>query len=175
MTEDVALAPLEYTVTFVVSDAETSDPIEGAEIAIDGNTLTTNSSGEATINMPDGTYSYTVAASDYEDADGEVNVSGAPVTEEVMMDFATSLGGRENNQPIKVYPNPTEDQITIELSETVEKIRIIINTTEGVRVYKATAFGVRKHHTNLNNLPKGPYIIEILLDEKSYKKLIILK
>ncbi|MEA3504460.1 MAG: S8 family serine peptidase, partial [Bacteroidota bacterium] len=53
----------EYTVTFNVTDAATSNAISGAEIIIDGNTLTTNSSGEATVDLIDGNYSYSVNAS----------------------------------------------------------------------------------------------------------------
>ena len=52
-----------YTVTFNVTDG--TDPIENAEVAIDGDVLTTDASGVATIELVNGDYNYVVSNGDF--------------------------------------------------------------------------------------------------------------
>lgn len=73
------------TVTFTVTDNDTSNPIENAEIVIDSQTLTTNSSGVATIDLLNGTYSYDVTATDYDPGSGSVTVNDSDVFENVSL------------------------------------------------------------------------------------------
>ncbi len=68
----VTLNPV-YTVTFIV---ESNEPIEGALIEIAEQTLVTNASGEATIELPDGEYAYTVTKEGYEETSGTIIVDG---------------------------------------------------------------------------------------------------
>ena len=77
--------PPTYTVTFNVTDIETTDPIDGATIDIDGNQLTTDASGVATIDLYDGNYPYTVNATDYDEYTGDVTVAGAATSVDVEM------------------------------------------------------------------------------------------
>ena len=82
--EEVTMSPpAEYTVTFnVMADGS---PVEGAVIDINDTQLTTNASGEATIELENGNYPYTVSADGFMNAYGEVTVNDNPVTEEVTM------------------------------------------------------------------------------------------
>ena len=75
LTANFELIPF-FTVTFTVKDAADA-PIEGATVAINQQTLTTNASGVATIELENGTYAYTVSKEDYVDATGDAVVSGA--------------------------------------------------------------------------------------------------
>ena len=77
--------PPTYTVTFNVTDDETTDPIEDATIDIDGSQLTTDASGVATIDLSDGDYPYTVNATDYDEYTGDVTVAGAATSVDVEM------------------------------------------------------------------------------------------
>ena len=65
-----------YTVTFTVVNGQ-SVPVEGATIAINSETLTTNASGVATIDLINGTYPYTISKDEYVDETGDAVVSGA--------------------------------------------------------------------------------------------------
>lgn len=88
-TKKAAFTPLlleEHTVTFVVTDIDSGSPVPGAIIDIDGGEITTNNDGEATVELIDGTYSYTVTAVYYQDASGSVTVEDSDVTEQVEMD-----------------------------------------------------------------------------------------
>jgi len=84
VTENVVMAE-GWTVTFNVTDEETTDPINDASIEINGSTITTDSNGEATIDLSNGTYSYSLTAEGYLEADGSLEVNSADVTEEVAM------------------------------------------------------------------------------------------
>ncbi|MEF8812186.1 MAG: PEGA domain-containing protein, partial [Bacteroidales bacterium] len=64
-----------YTITFNVID-ESSEAVEGAEVSIGGEVLaSTDASGVAMIDTINGTYSYTVTKSGYQDVEGTVTVS----------------------------------------------------------------------------------------------------
>lgn len=73
------------TVTFTITDADDSHPINGASISINSQLLTTNSSGQATIDLADGTYAYTVNMAGYYEETGSVNVNGSAVSEDVSL------------------------------------------------------------------------------------------
>jgi len=77
-----------YTVTFTVKDAANA-PIEGATVAINNETLTTNASGVATIELENGTYAYTVSKAGYVDVTADVVVDGADVNVDVTMEQVT--------------------------------------------------------------------------------------
>ncbi|MFP4447823.1 MAG: InlB B-repeat-containing protein [Bacteroidales bacterium] len=79
-----------YTATFNVTDTN-SDAIEGAEININNNTLVTDADGEASIDLPDGTYNYSVIADGYETIEGSTEVSGEDITESIEMTEAYSV------------------------------------------------------------------------------------
>ncbi len=74
----VSLVPVSgYTVTFTINDDITTDPIEGATIDIEGTTITTDPSGLAAIELENGTYNYTVSATDYVEETGSLTVNDA--------------------------------------------------------------------------------------------------
>ncbi|MBN2662167.1 MAG: carboxypeptidase regulatory-like domain-containing protein [Bacteroidales bacterium] len=74
-----------YDVTFNVVD-ENTDPISGAQITVDGySAITTNASGEATINLFDDTYNFDVAAAGYEDYSSSFTVNGTNQTVNVTL------------------------------------------------------------------------------------------
>ncbi len=148
VTENVEMTPLppeEYTVTFNVSDINTSDPISGAEIAIDGENLTTDASGQATISLPDGTYSYSVNASGYENESGSVTVSGADVTENVEMTplppeeytVTFNVSETESGEPIENATVDVEGEVLYTDSDGI----VIFSLINGTYDYEVTAEG----------------------------------
>ncbi len=83
VTITITLSETEYPVTFNVSDD--SGPLIGASVDINSQSLTTNSSGVATIELTNGDYPYTISLTGYDDATGSINVSNAPASEDVTM------------------------------------------------------------------------------------------
>ena len=67
-----------YTVTFKVY-YELGGPIEGATIVVNGETLTTDSLGIATINLPNGEYYWILSISGLSDTEGSITVNNQDV------------------------------------------------------------------------------------------------
>jgi len=83
------LAPLDTgAITGTVTDAETTNPIEGATVTADGYSTTTASDGTYTLaGLPVDSYTVTASATGYESASQEVTVSADTTT---TVDFALS-------------------------------------------------------------------------------------
>jgi hypothetical protein len=74
------IVPPTHTVTVLVRDASTSQPIAGAVVSAFATQGTTNVFGETAFSpVADGTYSFNVAASSYNTANGIVTVAGSDV------------------------------------------------------------------------------------------------
>lgn len=67
-----------YNVEFNISQVNQGNPAEGATIKIEGQpgVLNVNGSGQATIKLKSGNYSYTVQKKGYDDLTGSFNVEG---------------------------------------------------------------------------------------------------
>ena len=86
--EAVALtkkAAATYPLTFTVTDADGGTALNGATIEINGQTLTADANGKATIDLPNGTYPYTAKMDGYEDKAGNITVNGGAVDEAVAL------------------------------------------------------------------------------------------
>jgi predicted extracellular nuclease len=85
VTVEFELIPPKYLVTFTIADSE--GPIEGAIVTVTGfEPLTaTNSSGQTTIELEDGTYSYSVSASGYFDYSDSFIVDGEALSIPVLI------------------------------------------------------------------------------------------
>ncbi|MFP4620241.1 MAG: C25 family cysteine peptidase [Bacteroidales bacterium] len=70
---EIAGLPLD-TVTFTVSNG--NSVIEGAEVLVDGNTYTTDSTGEVTFVLNEGTYEYSVIKEGYRNISGILELEG---------------------------------------------------------------------------------------------------
>ncbi|WP_407356588.1 carboxypeptidase regulatory-like domain-containing protein [Methanolobus sp. WCC5] len=73
----------EYTVTFNVTDG--TDPVADAQILIDSQTLTTDASGIASMDLINGSYEYNITAHGYYAEQGTAVVSGEPLEIPVSM------------------------------------------------------------------------------------------
>jgi hypothetical protein len=73
-----------YTISYhVTSDGTTAVP--GASVAINGVTLTTDGSGNASLSLADGVYPYTVSKAGSTSVTGITTVSAAPVTQNITL------------------------------------------------------------------------------------------
>lgn len=78
-----------------------------------------------------------------------------------------TLGLDNLEKGIEVYPNPSQSFISIKSSEQVEAIHLYDN--KGVRVLTFNADGPH----NINNLPSGSYILEIITDGEIHRSKLI--
>jgi len=155
-----------YTVTFTVTDG--SSPINGAEITVTGeSSVTTNSSGVATIDLYDGNYNFNVTASGYGDYSSSFTVDGAnfPVNVTMTVGIETLI---KNN--IKLYPNPTTGMLNI---NSDEPLLITIFDISGKQIYLSKQAN-KTFEIDLSNNSKGLYFINIIKNNKVFMEKIIL-
>lgn len=165
---DVSYTPGDtYTVTFNVMD-EDDNAIEGANVNINGDDLTTDASGVATINLADGDYDYTVSKAGYFDATGTVTVAGAPVTEEVTLSL--DAVNEISHNKLNIYPNPSTGLFNVKAEGNYEAT--IVNFT-GQVVYQNTLNG--NTVIDLSSQPAGVYFVRIKNNDNITNRRIVIE
>mgnify|MGYP002682089368 FL=1 len=144
-----------YNVKFTVRNLSNL-PVVGANISITGaGNLTTNASGEATTQLRNGNYSYTVTANGYYAYNGSFSVANADRTVMIIM---SPTGVEENTfAALTVYPNPFGNSITL---HNAQKVRhVTITNILGQRVMDITLAGDERITIPTAELQKGIYLI----------------
>jgi hypothetical protein len=90
-----------YTVTFNVTDG--TDALEGASIVVASDTLATDVSGVATIDLYDGDWPWAVTMDGYYDSLGTVTVADAAIGVDVALEFAPTYVGIINTDDFESY------------------------------------------------------------------------
>jgi hypothetical protein len=155
VTIDFEISEPLYTVTFNVTS--NGSPVNGASIAIDGETLTTNAAGVATIELVDGTYAYTITKEGFDEYTSEVIVDGADVVENANLtvginDAVASM--------LNVYPNPASDVIFIERTSS-DNVVVEIYNNKGVVINTFEMNEARKE-VSVSELNSGVYFIRMV-------------
>lgn len=154
-------------VTFVVQD-EDGATMEGAMITMEGDEYMTNANGLATIDLINGTYTYSATLADYYDANGSFEVANGPMTVTINM---TAVGLNDaQNQALRVYPNPSQGVINV---NSDGQYTITVLNSVGQVVYS-------NHFTDnaeidLGNSAQGVYFIRLSSDQKVITKPIIIE
>lgn len=167
VTEELNLY-IEYDVTFSVISSEDSDPIEGANIQIAGETLTTSQEGLASTLLINGEYDFSISANEYLDYNdslivesNSVFISIALQPDKVSEVFENKLG---------IYPNPAKTFVKI--NSTVPSELEILSITGNTLISKTLKKG--KEVINISFLQSGIYIIK-LKDQTNLKTYKLLK
>jgi len=170
-TLNIELEVQTYTVTFNVMD-ESENPIDGAEVTVGSQTATTFGDGAVEFDLANGSYDYTVTADDYEDESGSVTVDGEAVTENVMMTSTSTSINNPLAKQLKVYPNPSDGNITLE-GANIEGARVSILNSIGKQVKQMTLDN-NTNYLHLDELKSGIYFIKIEdNDNEAVRKVLI--
>lgn len=155
-----------YTVTFTVDNG--TAPLQDATIDINGEQITTNASGIATIDLENGIYSYTVTLINYNNANGEVVVDDAVVNEHVTL---TPLSVNDLDSNISIYPNPSSGVFNIKVDNTY-KLKIMDIT--GKVIYNEQ-LNNSVNNIDISNNEPGTYIINLSTKDKSINYKVIIE
>ncbi len=153
-----------YDVSFNVNASAKS--IVGATVSLTGyGDQVTDGSGNCTFTgVPDGTYSYSVVASGYQNASGSVTVSGSNVSKNVYMD---PLGiGDVDGVEINIYPNPCVDYLIIDSQNHNVQWAVYSIIGQFVKAGEGEKIG-------MNDVNAGYYVLKIKTDEGSIVKKIL--
>ncbi|MDD3891290.1 MAG: T9SS type A sorting domain-containing protein [Bacteroidales bacterium] len=171
---DIVLVPLEYTVTFTILDETTEAPIEGATITINEQSLSTDNSGIAKIDLINSEYPYTVLKSGFETVEGVVTVNNQDYDISVVLTPASGIN-TSTLSSLSFYPNPTHGEVTIKIP-TEEKVGTVeIYSITGALVY-SKQYNASLSEIKLNiDQPQGVYMVRLTLNngETSIGKLIV--
>lgn len=89
-----ALAGDEAEVSFTVTGSDTEAPLHNALIEVNGLELVTDGNGQASAILPNGQYDYTVTRECYQEAEGQINVTGLNLDVQVVLE---NVPGDANN------------------------------------------------------------------------------
>ncbi|MGE0077819.1 MAG: LamG-like jellyroll fold domain-containing protein [Bacteroidales bacterium] len=144
-----------YSITFTVTGNGSS--IAGASITISNKTLTTDNNGTVLVELPNGTYDYSVSADNYQSVSESVTVNGADTNIPVTL---TPTGINNNSiGKISVYPNPFTSNLTIEIENGKVEYYTLINATG--KTVKSGILKGTKNELNLLHLNNGIYLLQI--------------
>lgn len=132
-----SVEPPAYAVTFTVTDG--TNPIEGANVAINSQNLTTNASGVATINLVNGAYPYTVTKAGFVDVTGTATVAAAALPVSVAM---TAIVVQPNVTLTVTNLNPAWDNIWVKSAvDNWTGRQMVKNGNDWTYTYTAVANG----------------------------------
>ena len=148
-----------YTITFTVRDAQ-PQPLANATIKINGKTLTTDAKGMATIDLPNGTYPYTVTLNGYKTAKGTAQVQGkargiqVTLVKEVFNAVESSLLAG-----VEAYPNPCDAELHLRNVAALRSLRVV--NALGQTVLTRTHDGAETMVVATDTLPAGLYLLHL--------------
>jgi hypothetical protein len=170
MTVTAQFALNVYNLNFIVSSIERF--ISGAIIEINDQELETNILGEATIELEDGTYDYSILLEGFSILTSSLTISGEDKTENVLI---VTTGVEELLiEEINVYPNPVTDRLILEKVQNVKSISVRNITGRTIDIINPN--GSDKIYYNTSNLASGMYLFCIeYADGKSTVRKVIKK
>lgn len=161
-------APLsQFLVNFNVTNG--TYPIEDANIFINGENLTTNTYGDASIELYEGDYEYVATANNYDTVTNTVNVIDTNINVDIVLSEIVSVDELFNG--LKFYPNPTNGIIYINYNNiqsiTIADItgKVIIENPE-IKL---------NNKLDLTSFGPGIYIIKIETDKEIMTTKLIIR
>ena len=148
-----------YTITFTVRDAQ-PQPLANATIKINGQTLTTDAKGVASIDLPNGAYPYTVTLNGYKPAKGTAQVQGkargiqVTLVKEVFNAVESSLLAG-----VEAYPNPCDAELHLRNVAALRSLRVV--NALGQTVLTRAHDGAETMVVATDTLPAGLYLLHL--------------
>jgi hypothetical protein len=150
-----------YTVTFNVRRASNNAAIAAANIVIDGQSLTTNTQGVATVTLPAGTYDYVVTKAGFGMVVDQVDVTGNMTVTVLMIGIEEAVATHN----IVLYPNPVADMLTIVRANTTTAM-VEIFADNGTMV-KAFEMNDAQKEISVSDLNSGVYFVRIIENQNT--------
>lgn len=161
-----------YEVFFTVTN-EASEPVSEVAIEIStykGDAITTNTNGEHSMILPDGTYEVTATHKDYGSYTGTLTIDGGNVDENITLPVATSMQKTEA-ETVNVFPNPANDKITLSGAKMVKSLKI---TNMSGKVVKELITKGEITTVNISDIPAGQYILSLQTENESITRQFII-
>jgi hypothetical protein len=151
--DDIESAEVTYTVTFTVKRADGTTPVADATITVTGQgNVTTDANGQATMQLPDGNYSYVVTKTGFDTNNGNFTVNGADLPVNITL-IQTGIPANPIAK-LNVYPNPFSDRIYFTGAEVT---RVTITSVIGQVVLDRQVENAES--IDVGSLDRGIYLV----------------
>jgi hypothetical protein len=176
ITKDIVLNKKEYSITFNVKAEESEKSVENATVIV-GNTLeiATNQNGEAKLDTISGEYNYKVEADGFETASGSITLGYADSTVVVTLKQSATAISQLTRRELRLYPNPSTGQFTMELDNRIKDASVSIFNAEGKQVFSHNYHNLKSSRVNLEQVPAGLYYIVIRTSSGTINKKLIIE
>ncbi|MDD2564818.1 MAG: T9SS type A sorting domain-containing protein, partial [Salinivirgaceae bacterium] len=144
-----------YTVTFNVTSI--GNPVSDANILVNETNITTNASGQATIELSDGSYAYAISKANFDTFNGTVNVAGAAKT--VNVELVSGID-TQVAMATQLYPNPVVDVLTLNRA-SIDNVMIEIYTVNGSLIL-SQEWNTETLTLNVSDMKTGLFQIRII-------------
>jgi hypothetical protein len=158
-----------HSISVVVTD-ENNNAVPGAVVEISASIDTTNNDGIAKFNLFDGTYSYKVTYSSFDDMKGSFTVDGDDL--EIKLSLISGLSSIQSIN-IEVNPNPVKDYFTIRAEKEMVDNFTIHNTLGKIIQFSPITDDETK--INLSAYQSGIYFITVTSNNGLRKTIKIVK
>ena len=146
-----------HSLQFIVGDG--NQALANAQVTIGGVTYYTQADGAVSIpGMEPGTVNYLVNLDGYTSQSGQVQFLG-DLTVLITLNVVTSTEDQENTANIRLYPNPVEEVLHIESSESI--LELWVSNSAG-QVLLQPQQG--KALIDVSRLPNGLYILSLRME-----------
>jgi hypothetical protein len=158
-----------YNVSFTVTDLS-NNPIDGANIAIDGNSITTDTVGHASTSLENGTYTVITSKTGFGNDTISITVADADLIVDTIKLEPVAWLQSVNNDKLVIYPNPTDGifYVKVDNAEEIEYIKVS-------NIAGQVIFNTNKNYVDINNQPAGIYFVEVKVDGQILNRKIIKK
>lgn len=163
VTKNVFLSPQSYPLVFKI--AHNNEPVENANIVVDASQLKTDSTGEATKSLVNGTYYYTVTASGFEPYSDSIVISGYSHIENVELKAKTYLVTFEvtdENGPLENATISINDSVWV--TDSVGTASLYLPNGEYTYTVSADGFGDITENFTVSSAPVTKEVSLVVTD-----------
>jgi hypothetical protein len=100
-------------------------------------------------------------------------IIGCEFHDSITISFYVGIEENDLSKSLSLYPNPTDNYITIDLNETFAEINVSVIDITGIEVINKDYTHEKNIQLGLDKLVKGIYIVHILADNRSTRLKII--
>ncbi|NPD85371.1 T9SS type A sorting domain-containing protein [Lentimicrobium sp. L6] len=153
------------TVVFTITDEESSEAIEGAEVNLDGSIMLTDTQGVATFsNIVFGEdIDVTVSKEAFYSYEGTIDIAEEVVELDISLEPIIDQVSNFSAAQFSVYPNPAQEQISIRLNKAQE-YRIQLLNQLGQVLSDVYSNG-NTSHIDISSYKRGVYFIKIISND----------
>jgi hypothetical protein len=162
-----------YKLEFQVRDSETEINIPAVSIAINDSVYEADAQGIVALTILPGEYSYTISKDGYDEEAGFITLSQDTTLTILMSPLPSDLNQTLFGNEIKIYPNPVNDILNIEITGSIMAKVDIVNSEGQTVLSHDIREGIGT--INVSQLSAGIYIVKVVKERQVSKCTLMVK